>query len=115
MKKNLEIQTNSKKGGIMSRPISKVSPDWWDYTTLDPEILNDVPQIDEKDLLEFSRPGLISRIMRVPSGVPSVFQSSEPELSPPHARKKIVSPAFVKYLGVEPGLESAAKWMSLTK
>ena len=23
----------------MARPMSKVAPDWWDYTTLDPEIL----------------------------------------------------------------------------
>ena len=23
------------------RPFSKVAPDWWDYTTLDPAILND--------------------------------------------------------------------------
>ena len=23
----------------MARPISKVAPDWWDYTTLDPHLL----------------------------------------------------------------------------
>lgn len=41
----------------MSRPISKVAPEWWDYTTLEPEILRDVAKIDEKDLQELSRPG----------------------------------------------------------
>lgn len=41
----------------MSRPISKVAPGWWDYTTLDPEILRDVAKIDQKNLQELSRPG----------------------------------------------------------
>ncbi len=41
----------------MARPISKVAPGWWDYTTLDPQILNAIPQIDEESLLRLSRPG----------------------------------------------------------
>jgi len=41
----------------MPRPISKVAPGWWDYTTLDPAILNEIPRIDEKRLLKLSRPG----------------------------------------------------------
>ncbi|MBL7222447.1 MAG: glucosamine-6-phosphate isomerase [Candidatus Brocadiae bacterium] len=42
----------------MARPISKVAPGWWDYTTLDPAILNDVPLIkDADDLAALSRPG----------------------------------------------------------
>jgi len=41
----------------MPRPISKVAPGWWDYTTLDPAILNEIPKIDEKRLLKLSRPG----------------------------------------------------------
>jgi glucosamine-6-phosphate deaminase len=41
----------------MTRPISKVAPGWWDYTTLDPEILNDAAKLDEKDLLQLARPG----------------------------------------------------------
>jgi glucosamine-6-phosphate deaminase len=41
----------------MARPISKVAPQWWDYTTLDPEILKDAAKLDEKDLLQLSRPG----------------------------------------------------------
>ena len=41
----------------MPRPISKVAPGWWDYTTLDPAILQEVPKINEKALLQLSRPG----------------------------------------------------------
>ena len=29
----------------MPRPISKVAPDWWDYTTLDAEILDDAAKL----------------------------------------------------------------------
>ncbi len=41
----------------MPRPISKVAPDWWDYTTLDPEILDDAAKLTPKDMLKLSRPG----------------------------------------------------------
>jgi glucosamine-6-phosphate deaminase len=42
----------------MARPISKVAPEWWDYTTLDPAILDDVPGIkDADDLAALSREG----------------------------------------------------------
>jgi glucosamine-6-phosphate deaminase len=41
----------------MARPISKVAPGWWDYTTLDAEILKDAARLDEKDLAQLSRPG----------------------------------------------------------
>ena len=41
----------------MTRPISKVAPGWWDYTTLDVEILNDAARLDEKDLAQLARPG----------------------------------------------------------
>jgi len=41
----------------MPRPKSKVAPDWWDYTTLDPEILSDAAGLSEKDLAGLSRPG----------------------------------------------------------
>lgn len=41
----------------MSRPISKLAPDWWDYTTLDPEILADAARLDERKLRSLSRPG----------------------------------------------------------
>jgi glucosamine-6-phosphate deaminase len=41
----------------MPRPISKLAPEWWDYTTLDPEILNDAAKLDEKGLQQLARPG----------------------------------------------------------
>jgi glucosamine-6-phosphate deaminase len=34
------------------RGISKVARDYWDYTTLDREILDDAARLTEKDLLE---------------------------------------------------------------
>lgn len=41
----------------MTRPISKVAPEWWDYTTLDAEILSDAAKLGEKDLPQLARPG----------------------------------------------------------
>lgn len=41
----------------MARPISKLAPGWWDYTTLDPSILRDVATLDERKLRGLSRPG----------------------------------------------------------
>lgn len=41
----------------MSRPISKISPDWWDYTTLDEKILKDAARLTEKDIRQLARPG----------------------------------------------------------
>jgi len=34
-----------------------VAPDWWDYTTLDREILDDAARLTVDDLLQLSRPG----------------------------------------------------------
>ena len=39
------------------RPISKVAPDWWDYTTLDPHLLADAAKLSAADLVQLSRPG----------------------------------------------------------
>jgi len=39
------------------RPLSKVAPDWWDYTTLDPEILRDAARLKAEDLIGLSRDG----------------------------------------------------------
>jgi glucosamine-6-phosphate deaminase len=36
---------------------SLVAPDWWDYTTLDREILDDAARLTAEDLLGLSRPG----------------------------------------------------------
>lgn len=41
----------------MARPISKVAPDWWDYTTLDPHLLADAARLTADDLLGLSRDG----------------------------------------------------------
>jgi glucosamine-6-phosphate deaminase len=43
------------------RPISKISPDWWDYTTLDHEILDDAARLTDDDVLQLSRPGFAVR------------------------------------------------------
>jgi glucosamine-6-phosphate deaminase len=43
------------------RPLSKVAPDWWDYTTLDREILDDAARLSAEDLLGLARPGFAVR------------------------------------------------------
>ncbi|HUX21659.1 MAG TPA: glucosamine-6-phosphate isomerase [Spirochaetia bacterium] len=44
------------------RNVSKVAPDWWDYTTLDPEILSDAAGLSAEDLIQLSRPGFQVRV-----------------------------------------------------
>jgi glucosamine-6-phosphate deaminase len=41
----------------MGRKISSVAPEWWDYTTLDDELIRDVAKLTAKDLLQLSRSG----------------------------------------------------------
>ena len=41
----------------MPQALSKVAPDWWDYTTLDSELLADAARLKAGDLLQLSRPG----------------------------------------------------------
>ena len=41
----------------MPRPLSRIAPDWWDYTTLDAEIIRDAAAITAEDLSKLSRPG----------------------------------------------------------
>ncbi len=41
----------------MPRNLSYVAPDWWDYTTLDREILDDAARLGVGDLRQLSRPG----------------------------------------------------------
>jgi glucosamine-6-phosphate deaminase len=50
----------------MMRPISKVARDWWDYTTLDREILDDAAALSAHDLLGLSRPGFAVRSYDTP-------------------------------------------------
>ena len=40
----------------MIRPLSRIAPDWWDYTTLDAEIIRDAARLTAEDLLALSRP-----------------------------------------------------------
>ncbi len=39
------------------RNFSKIAVDWWDYTTLDEEILQDAAKLSAEDLLRLARPG----------------------------------------------------------
>jgi len=41
----------------MARRKSILAPDWWDYTTIDDEILKEVAKLSVKDLYNLSRPG----------------------------------------------------------
>jgi glucosamine-6-phosphate deaminase len=41
----------------MSRKISSIAPEWWDYTTLDAELIKEVAQLTSEDLQNLSRPG----------------------------------------------------------
>jgi len=41
----------------MARKKSILAPDWWDYTTLDDEILNDAARLTPRDMLRLSREG----------------------------------------------------------
>jgi len=41
----------------MPRRLSAIAPDWWDYTTLDPEIVQTVARLTPEKLLRLSRPG----------------------------------------------------------
>lgn len=41
----------------MARKLSRIAPDWWDYTTLDSDIIKDAANLSAKDLAQLSRPG----------------------------------------------------------
>jgi glucosamine-6-phosphate deaminase len=46
----------------MARPVSKVAPLWWDYTTLDSKLIEDAARLSAADLLGLSRPGFEVRV-----------------------------------------------------
>lgn len=46
----------------MARKFSTIAPDWWDYTTLDEEIIRDAAALSELDLEQLSRPGFDVRM-----------------------------------------------------
>jgi glucosamine-6-phosphate deaminase len=41
----------------MPRPLSRIAPEWWDYTTLDAEIIRDAAALTPETLAKLSRPG----------------------------------------------------------
>lgn len=41
----------------MPRKLSAIAPDWWDYTTLDNELVDEVARLTPRDLIRLSRPG----------------------------------------------------------
>jgi glucosamine-6-phosphate deaminase len=41
----------------MPRPLSKIAPAWWDYTTLDAALLADAAKLTERTLKSLARPG----------------------------------------------------------
>jgi len=41
----------------MARKVSMLAPDWWDFTTLDDDILNDAARLTPDDMLDMSRDG----------------------------------------------------------
>jgi glucosamine-6-phosphate deaminase len=41
----------------MSRKLSSIAPDWWDYTTLDTELIEEVAQLTPETMFQLSRPG----------------------------------------------------------
>lgn len=48
------------------RPISKVAPEWWDYTTLDKEILDDAARLTPEQLLGLGREGFAIKVYDTP-------------------------------------------------
>ena len=41
----------------MPRKLSSIAPDWWDYTTLESDLIADAARLTERDLVQLSRPG----------------------------------------------------------
>ncbi len=46
----------------MTRPLSVVAPEWWDYTTLERDILDDAAKLTVEDIAALSRPGFEVRL-----------------------------------------------------
>ena len=41
----------------MARKLSSIAPDWWDYTTLNEDIIRDAAALTADKMLKLSRPG----------------------------------------------------------
>ena len=48
---------------MSKRPLSRIAPGWWDYTTLDRDLLDAAAALTADDLLRLSRPGFAVRIL----------------------------------------------------
>jgi hypothetical protein len=44
------------------RALSKLAPEWWDYTTLDRQLLDEAARLSANDLVQLSRPGFTVKI-----------------------------------------------------
>ena len=52
-----EIQTAKPEPHSPMRQLSSIAPDWWDYTTLDSELIHDAAALTPEKMLELSRTG----------------------------------------------------------
>ena len=41
----------------MPRKLSSIAPDWWDYTTLEDDLISDAAALSPSDIQQLSRPG----------------------------------------------------------
>ena len=41
----------------MPRKLSSIAPDWWDYTTLDDDLIHDAAALTVEKMAKLSRPG----------------------------------------------------------
>jgi len=41
----------------MPRKLSSIAPDWWDYTTLEDDLISDAAALTPSDIQQLSRPG----------------------------------------------------------
>ena len=41
----------------MARKLSSIAPDWWDYTTLNDDIIRDAARLTQRQIEKLSRPG----------------------------------------------------------
>lgn len=42
---------------MKARPLSRIAPDWWDYTTLEPELIHEAAALTAADIARLARPG----------------------------------------------------------
>ena len=79
----------------MPRPLSRIAPDWWDYTTLAPELIQEAARLSVEELTRLSRPGfqvvlyavtaLFAAIKGVETALAHLQSSGTPAGAPPAA------------------------------